>query len=576
MKRIGAKVFSMLLVLTIIFGINAAATFYCLNNIKVAGSVVSEEYLPLEVHYAEVSRTMERSQKYINIIILYDNADLRGGLEMALQGDYAIVNEELDAMDQIISSLDNEKLRGVFEEYRAFVLSVYDNIFVIQNYADTGDFVSGNIFMATDFQPLIEGSEELQLSFADAMSSGVTSTAAHYKQSVQIAFIVTIALIILFIVIAIIMVIITNVSISRPAIKAGKQLSSIIEGIHNNDGDLTGRINVKSKDEIGVLANGINEFISQLQMIMTKIKGESSRMQVSVNSINNGIIDSNENVSGVSAIMQELSASMEEVSANVEGLNGNARNILDETVAISEHALEGNNFVEEIKERASYIKIKTEESRENIKNVMGVKQSQLTEAIENSKQVEQITKLTGDILEISSQTNLLALNASIEAARAGEAGKGFAVVADEIRSLADISRNTANDIQVISDNVIVSVEELVENANELISFMSESVAPDYDKFYMMANTYHSDAEKMNEIFEKFRIASGELKSSIEDMVTGIDNINIAVGESSNGIVSAADNTCGLAEAIGDIQKESESNMSISNELQLEVGRFSRM
>ena len=80
---------------------------------------------------------------------------------------------------------------------------------------------------------------------------------------------------------------------------------------------------------------------------------------------------------------------------------------------------------------------------EMVGNIVGT----LKKAIEDSKSVERVNELTGEILNISSQTNLLALNASIEAARAGEAGKGFAVVADEIRQLADSSRDTANNIQ---------------------------------------------------------------------------------------------------------------------------------
>ena len=576
MKKIGAKVLAMLLILAVVFGINAAATFYGLSNVQKSGTVVSEQYLPLEIHYGEVTRTVERSMKYINIIALFDNPDLRMGLEGALQGDYAIAQEHLSEMDKLITSIGDTRLREAFDVYQDYAMTTYSMIFEIQTYVDAGDFYGANMYMQEKFQAYVEGAEGLQNELADAMLSGANSTSAQYNDAIKMSYMITIVLAIIFVIAIIIMIIIANVSISKPAKLAGMQLSGIINGIHNNNGDLTGRVNVKSKDEIGVLANGINEFIAQLQAIMTKIQSESSRMQMSVNSINEGIIDSNENVNGVSAIMEELSASMEQVAATVEGLNDNAKLILDKTAEIYNQSESGNELVDEIKDRASSIKERTEASKTNISEVMGMKQSQLMDAIEDSKQVEQITKLTGDILEISSQTNLLALNASIEAARAGEAGKGFAVVADEIRVLADNSRQTANDIQTISDNVIVSVERLVQNANELIEFMNESILTDYDGFFDMSNQYYNDAESVNEIFSRFSESAKDLQDSIESMANGIDGINIAVDESSKGISNAADNTGGLVQAIGDIQRESESNMSISNELQSEVGRFSKM
>ena len=115
--------------------------------------------------------------------------------------------------------------------------------------------------------------------------------------------------------------------------------------------------------------------------------------------------------------------------------------------------------------------------------------------------MEEINKLTDEILSISSQTNLLALNASIEAARAGEAGKGFAVVADEIRKLADESRNTANGIQNISKMVTESVENLAGNAGKMLDFVNQDVLNDYKGMVESGETYNEDAVQMNEMMQ---------------------------------------------------------------------------
>ena len=124
----------------------------------------------------------------------------------------------------------------------------------------------------------------------------------------------------------------------------------------------------------------------------------------------------------------------------------------------------------------------------------------LKDAVKESQNVEQINSLTNDILDIANETNLLALNASIEAARAGEAGRGFSVVAEEISVLADSSRNTANNIQGISQVVNEAVQKLSDSAQQMLQFVDETVLTDYDSFVSIVNQYQTDAEEMNRIF----------------------------------------------------------------------------
>ena len=123
----------------------------------------------------------------------------------------------------------------------------------------------------------------------------------------------------------------------------------------------------------------------------------------------------------------------------------------------------------------------------------------LQTTIQESKKVEKVSELTNDILNIADQTNLLALNASIEAARAGEAGRGFAVVASEIGKLSESSRDAAVNIQSINSTVIGTVQELIKNANALVTYMEQNILPDYDNFVCAGAQYNDDAVYINEV-----------------------------------------------------------------------------
>lgn len=375
-------------------------------------------------------------------------------------------------------------------------------------------------------------------------------------------------------VIAIVLVyIIVIVTVVRPTKKASQELGSIIDKMEQGKGDLTQRIDVKSKDEIGQLVNGFNTFLSRLQELIQKVQNQSSRMMDSVDQVTEKVNDSNENAASVSAAMEQLSASMEEMAATTEQIASGSKGVFEEIHNISTQAEESSERVEDIKNRAGVMREKTLEGKETAGTVIAEIREKLSGAVQESRSVERINELTGDILDIASQTNLLALNASIEAARAGEAGKGFAVVADEIRELADNSRETANNIQNISSMVTEAVERLADNAESMLRFVDEDVIRDYGDFVDIVNQYQNDADVMNDILAAFAQKAATIEETMRGMNTGIGDISITVDESAKGVASIAENAINLATAISGIQSETKNNQSVSQDLQSEVKRF---
>ena len=204
-------------------------------------------------------------------------------------------------------------------------------------------------------------------------------------------------------------------------------------------------------------------------------------------------------------------------------------------------------------------------------NIVGT----LKQAIEESRSVEKVNELTGEILNISSQTNLLALNASIEAARAGDAGKGFAVVADEIRQLADSSRDTANNIQAINEHVTKAVHALIDNSNAMITFIEETVLPDYGTYADSGEQYNEDASYVSEVMNEFTEKTENLKNIMNNVVESIEGIAKAVEESANAVTSSAMSTGSLVEDMHTINEQMGSSKETVESLKAEADVFKK-
>ncbi|MGN0482422.1 MAG: methyl-accepting chemotaxis protein, partial [Lachnospiraceae bacterium] len=268
--------------------------------------------------------------------------------------------------------------------------------------------------------------------------------------------------------------------------------------------------------------------------------------------------------------------SMEKVANTVEQLVRGSEAILAQVQMMNQSTQAGSANASEIKKNVQTMKQETEDNKKEATEMISEVGGILEEAVEKCRSVEKINLLTNDILEMASQTNLLSLNASIEAARAGEAGKGFAVVADEIRELADNSRETASNIQEISELVTSAVSKLAEISLKMLQFVKTDVVQDYDSFVKIVGQYEADVDHMDGILTEIAQKSSSMTDTMQGMNRGISDITETVEKSALDIAGVAQDAMQLENAMEKIRNQVQGNRTIVGELESQVQKFEKV
>ena len=366
--------------------------------------------------------------------------------------------------------------------------------------------------------------------------------------------------------------IVINIIVGRIA-KNLKIVDKKIYDLVHNEGDLTQRLEIKTGDELEDIAGNVNSLLAYIRDIMLNISENSVHLSESSQTVVEDLGKAEISITDVSATMEQMSAAMEETSASLGQVNESIASVYSAVEMISGNADRGSDASGDVMEKAAGIYEKAKNDQEEAKVRAQEMIADMNDKIQKSKQVEEISVLTSNIINITSQTNLLSLNASIEAARAGEAGRGFAVVADEIGKLAANSAENAAQIQVVSTQVIEAVNDLAAKAGEMLTFIQETTMAGYEKLLETSVSYRDDVGEINRMMASFAAESEEVKDSIDNIKDAMGAIDIAVEESAKGITNVTELSVDLTTAVAGVGNEADSNMNIARSLNDEVNKF---
>ena len=546
---IGIKIMVLLLLLAITAISCVGVLVWTLQSvIGMSDQIVSEQ-----VAEQEKISTLSRQFTYINSQVLTHvmttNSVTMDTLSEKILQDIADMEQQIEEFGALLSEGDGRKeaLDSASAELAKYRKTV-ESLLVTSAENKTQAYVS-----ATSNLPMFnEHIENYMNRMLEITAQEMEQAQGQMEQSAaRVPGIISVASIALLVVVIVIMLGL-RLWVIGPVKKATKQVDELVEGIRCNKGDITKRIHVGSRDEVGRLAIAINDLVAQMQIIIRAITEGCGQMEEKQADIISNVEKVNATADHTMRNLGVMSRGMQLVTGAIEGVQQDT-GVLDHTVEnMLEVAQNGRNYAADIKEKAGKMKVTAVESKQEATLVMKEIDTAMTESIANSRQIHKITELTEEILGIAGTTNLLALNASIEAARAGEAGRGFAVVAEEIRKLADSSRESANNIQEISNRVVESVEELSENATRLLEFMNTRVMKDYDALEDTGSNYHEAADHVDEMMNEFGQKIDELLSVLQNVNTANTQMEATVGDSTEKLSVVEKNNQGLQQEMKDI------------------------
>jgi methyl-accepting chemotaxis protein len=312
--------------------------------------------------------------------------------------------------------------------------------------------------------------------------------------------------------------------IARTITRPVNDLVAMSMDIAQGEGDLTKRMEVATKDELGELSTWFNMFLERLNNMVSEIKKHAANINVSSQEMALGNQDLSNRTNQQSSSLEETATAMEEINSIVQNNAEDAKNANEITQKAQKSVVDSRT------ELLDAVNNSIEMNQDMLQNLQSTNKdvvSAMEEIMESSKKIEGIITLMNDI---AFQTNLLALNASVEAARAGEHGKGFAVVASEVRKLAHRSSKASTEIGVLIQTSL----EHINSGRNLVNDGEQGMDEMRTKIDTMLNNLKSESDsnlngiltsvkEVSEVMENIKVAS-------EEQAEGVDQINKSIAD----------------------------------------------
>lgn len=352
------------------------------------------------------------------------------------------------------------------------------------------------------------------------------------------------------------------------------KLNNKVKELANGSGDLTKEIDIRTGDELEVIAGNMNMFIRQIRTLVEEVVQSADEIVSSGEKMNTTVSSNTRIMSGMNSELESISVNMQESARSSKELSQQLSESAEEIVAFAENVNQICTMIEKANESAQTSSATAVENQKNTLSSIHSMQTRMQKAEHDVEKITQVKQIAEEISGIASQTRILSINAQIEAARAGQAGAGFAIVATEVGTLSNEIDRAAAEINTINNEIISAVETLTTVLNEMITFVSTDVAKDYDSFAALGEEYGSTTSSIRTQMSAIGKQSASISRTISDINASVKEIthNVAVVSDSAGKLTKS--TRQITESMDGMKSAAQHNSEHSRQLSSQVSKYS--
>lgn len=356
--------------------------------------------------------------------------------------------------------------------------------------------------------------------------------------------------------------------IAKPIVKVKEFAKDLANGDFTVD-----KIAVGRTDEIGQMSESLNEMYESNSGVIRNISKGSGEVSEASEKLYDVASDLSQRFEAIRSSMIKVNDAMTNTGAATEQVSASANEVNASVQKLAEETEQTKGEVERIRQRAAEIEKNSRVSCDKAIAIAETRGRELEAASAQAEVIKEIGTLADSIADIASQINLLSLNASIEAARAGEHGRGFAVVASEINNLATETAEAVDHIQGTISKIQEAFASLDKSSGELLVFVKETVAPDYENFVEIGRQYGEDAQSFGSLTDQTSEMVGYIKDSMEQVNAAVSSIAESATETAESSAQVTETVEEVSGMVDNISKMAEDQQGVSSNLNEIVKSF---